>query len=96
MRKHFISLLLVSFLCMGLLMGLVDSVQAQDPVSTSTPTAVATEFPFVLVSDTDIVTFDLLGQTEMELVGPFATMSFAFAMPPDWACLLYTSPSPRD
>jgi len=85
MRKHFISLLLVSFLCMGLLMGLVDSAQAQDPVSTSTPTAVATEFPFVLVSDTDIVTFDLLGQTEMELVGPFATMSFAFAMPPDWA-----------
>lgn len=88
MSKKFLNLLVVSFLCVGLLISLVDSAQAQDPIVTPTPTpvSVATAHPLAS-SDTDIVTFELLEQTEMELIGPYDSASFSFDMPPDWAIL---------
>lgn len=57
--------------------------QAQVPMPTPTPSALPT--PVVTYSDPNIVTFSQLKQNEFELIGPFDSHTFSFAIPASWS-----------
>lgn len=87
MVKTLFKILLVFVLCLSPLLGLAASAQAQEPVSTPTPTAVLTQGPLVSNSDPNIVTFEQLQQEEIQITGPYGGFDFTFALPADWRLL---------
>lgn len=87
MNKTLFKILLVFALCLSPLLGLVASVQAQESVSTPTPTAALTQEPLVSNSDPNVVTFEQLRQEEIQLTGPYESYDYTFALPADWKLL---------
>jgi len=87
MSKRLFKLLLVFTLCLTPLMGLVATAQAQEPVSTPTPTSVLMQEPLVTSSDPNVVTFEQLQREEIRLTGPYDANSFSFALPANWRLL---------
>jgi hypothetical protein len=80
MNKKLYKSLLILTLCAYLLTSLVFSAQAQDIISTPTPVPTSTDF----LSNPDIVTFEQLNLDEIQLIGPYDSSSFSFAIPSDW------------
>jgi hypothetical protein len=87
MIKTLFKILLVFVLCLSPLLGLAASAQAQEPVSTPTPTSVLMQEPPLANSDPNVVTFEQLKRGEIQLTGPYSRFSFAFALPADWRLL---------
>ena len=87
MNKKFVFRLFVFILCLSFLMNMAVSipVQAQAPVSTPTPLPTPTQVPVIVYTDPNIVTFSQLKQSEFELIGPFDSNGFSFAIPADWS-----------
>ena len=81
MRKPLAKLLSVLALSASLLLSQVGSIQAQGTDPTATPTAAAAA---AVVSDPNEINFTMLRQTDIELVGPYDSNSFSFALPADW------------
>ena len=85
MGNQFAKLLVISVLCMSLLMGGVVPVQAQEIVPTLPPAAAAAlPQPQAAPLDPDVVTFEQLRRGETQLIGPFDSTSFSFALPANW------------
>jgi hypothetical protein len=94
MSKKIIYGLLISVLLASLMMALVVSVQAQGIPSTPTPSgfpAVSSTPTLSVVQplssnpvDANVVTFTQLQQGEIQLIGPYDSASFTFAIPADW------------
>lgn len=85
MRGKLTNLLLGCVLCVGLMGSLVGAVNAQAPVPTLTPTLAPTlQQPAVQPADPDFVSLDMIGQGEIQLIGPLDSNSFSFALPADW------------
>ncbi len=88
MNKKFAIQPFVFILCLSFLMNMVVSfpVQAQAPVPpTPTPIPTSTQIPVVVFTDPNIVTFSQLQQPEFDLIGPFDSNAFTFAIPADWS-----------
>ncbi|MBI1794933.1 MAG: cellulose biosynthesis cyclic di-GMP-binding regulatory protein BcsB [Chloroflexi bacterium] len=84
MRKKFASLLLVSIVFISFLMSQVISVQAQGAITPSVSFPLTARQFKPLAADPNIVTWDILGQSETRLVGPYDSNYFAFGLPADW------------
>ena len=84
MSKQFIKLLLVLTLCTSLLIDWTDPIKAQS--SSLATTSVVGENPktIAFASDPNVVTWELLGLSETNLVGPYDSLFFSFGLPADW------------
>lgn len=89
MRKFFVKSLFVFVVCIGLLLGLVATTEAQGtPPATpivspvvSTPVAVGAT---PISANPDVVTFAQLQRSEIQLIGPYDSTSFSFYLPAYW------------
>jgi cellulose synthase operon protein B len=81
-KKVITSALLVLVLLIGLMMSMVASASAQAPAPTPVPAV--TEQVVVQPADPNVVTFDTLGQSDIQLIGPFASKTITFGLPADW------------
>ena len=90
MFKHFPKLLTILVLCIGVFVGLVVPVRAQGivppPKATQTPvsTPVVSQQTLTAVNS-NIVTLAQLRKSDIQLIGPYDAVSFAFALPADWS-----------
>jgi hypothetical protein len=84
MRKTLFRLLLVFTFCLSPMLGLAANVQAQEPVSTPTPSLVLTQESIDTSSDPNVVTFEQFQLDEIQLTGPYDSFDFTFAIPADW------------
>lgn len=85
MHKQFAKLLLILALAFSLLLGQVNSIQAQGLTPTPTPTVLNGDLlAGIPVTDPNVVTFEMLRRTEIQLVGPYDANGFSFAIPADW------------
>lgn len=87
MNKHFANqlFLITLFLSFFLSIAVSKPVEAQAPVSTPTPLPATVQKPVIINSDPNIVTFAQLRQNDFDLVGPFDSVAFSFALPSDWS-----------
>jgi len=82
-KKIFVNGLLVCVLLVGLAINMVVSVNAQSPAPTPVPTV--TQQPVIVQpSNPNVVTFNMLGRKEIQLIGPLDATDFSFALPADW------------
>ena len=99
MKTNLLKTFLPLLISITLLMVLADSAGAQTPTATPTSPPISTIPPTPILSPTpvsllptdvvrlenpDIVTFSQLGQSEIQLDGPYDSSSFSFALPADW------------
>lgn len=92
MHKQFAKLLSVLVLAFSLLMSQVGFIQAQSLtptlpptlIPTLAPTAATTQTTIAAVTDPNAVTFTMLRQNEIQLVGPYDSIGFSFSIPADW------------
>jgi cellulose synthase operon protein B len=82
MNKQLIKLLVVSTLFIGILIGSTGAATAQGVLPTATP--VLDPRQAGLVSDPNIVTWEMLGLNETQLDGPYDSTYLSFGLPADW------------
>ena len=66
--------------CAMIVFGLPLTGSAQTPTATPTPGAAVVAPP----TDTNLVTFEMVGQHEIQLLGPFDSASFLLTLPANW------------
>lgn len=78
--------LLVLALTLCIILTQVGFIKAQGitPTPTVTSQIVATQAPNTTVTDPNIVTFEMLQQNDIELIGPYDSRSVIFSLPADW------------
>ena len=78
--------LLVMALTLCVLLTQVSLIKAQGltPTPTTAEKIELTQTPIVTVTDPNIVTFDMLSLTEIQLNGPYDSSGFSFSVPADW------------
>ena len=84
MSKQLIKLVLVLTLCTSLLLDWTDPIKAQDSSFVVTSSAAEKAKAIAQGSDPNVVSWESLGLSETNLVGPYDTVYFSFGLPADW------------
>lgn len=87
MHKLFAKFLSVLALAVALLISQVGSIQAQGLLPTATPTttpAVADSEAQLAGIAPNVISFTMLGRSEIQLVGPYDSTAFSFSIPANW------------
>ena len=88
MSKQIAKLIFVFGLSFILVMNMIVSVDAQGAVPTPTPFPTTTPIGFqeqpTLTQDSEIITWEQLGQSEIRLRGPYDSAVFLFGLPANW------------
>ena len=84
MSKQFIKLLIVLTLFVSILIGPAGTVNAQSISPATTSVLDVKQKNIGLVSDPNVVTWEMLGLNEIQLDGPYDATYFSFGLPADW------------
>jgi cellulose synthase operon protein B len=82
--KQFIKLLIISMLFVGTILGSPDAVTAQSILPATTSVLDVKQKNIWLVSDPNVVTWEMLGLDEIQLDGPYDAAYLSFGLPADW------------